>query len=80
VDLGALRERLRGRFAVAGGINSSVTLGKGDAREIRTTVRSAVQTMGQGGGFILAPVDALFPDTPWESVKTLIDAWHEVCG
>jgi hypothetical protein len=27
--------------------------------------------------FILSPVDALFPDTPWESVETMIEAWQE---
>jgi len=26
----------------------------------------------------LAPVDALFPDTPWASVQAMIEAWREV--
>ena len=35
--------------------------------------------MAPGGGFILSPVDCLFPDTSWESVETVIEAWREVC-
>ena len=27
--------------------------------------------------FILHPVDALFPDTPWEGVKNLIEIWKQ---
>lgn len=30
--------------------------------------------------FILHPVDAIFPDTPWEGVTRLISAWKEACG
>lgn len=46
--------------------------------EIRKEVYSAVEVL-RPGSFILSPVDALFPDTPWESVKTMIEAWREVC-
>ncbi len=71
------RQRFAGRMAVAGGINSSITLGKGSAEEIRAAVRAALAVYGGEGGFILSPVDALFPDTPWESVQTMIEAWKE---
>ena len=79
VDVGELKRRVEGAFAVAGGVNSGITLGRGTPGEIREAVHSAIQTLAPGGGFILSPVDALFPDTPWDSVQTMIDAWREVC-
>ncbi|MHB1357362.1 MAG: uroporphyrinogen decarboxylase family protein [Anaerolineae bacterium] len=80
LDLAAIRDKLGGKMALAGGINSGVTLASGSAEEIREAVQRAVTTLGPGGGFILSPVDALFPDTPWASVEAMIAAWREVCG
>ncbi len=77
VDLKLLKQELNGQFALAGGINSSLALKKGSRQEIHKAVHNAVKTLGPDG-FILSPVDALFPDTPWESVKTMIKSWDEV--
>jgi len=77
-DLEVVKEKLGGRMAVAGGVNSGVTLRSGSRDEIRRAVREAVLRLGSGGGFILAPVDALFPDTPWAGVQSMIEAWREV--
>jgi len=78
-DLAEVKARIAGRMAVAGGINSGVTLASASPDEIRQAVHTAVRTLGPGGGFILAPVDALFPDTPWASVEAMIQGWREVC-
>ena len=77
VDLAQAKQRFGGRMAVAGGINSSITLGKGSPQEIRDAVKAALSVYGRGGGFILSSVDALFPDTPWQNVRTMIEAWKE---
>ncbi len=77
-DLAEVKRAIGGKMAVAGGINSGVTLASGSTEEIRQAVYTAVRTLGRGGGFILAPVDALFPDTPWSSVEAMIEAWRQV--
>jgi len=77
VDLKLLKKQLGGKFTLAGGVSSSLTLKKGSPKEIREAVHNAVDALGPDG-FILSPVDALFPDTPWESVETMIESWHEV--
>lgn len=77
-DLAVVKAKFQGRLAVAGGVNSGVTLARGSKEEIRQAVETAVCTLSPGGGFILAPVDALFPDTPWSSVETMIEAWKDV--
>lgn len=79
-DLSMVRARFAGRMAVAGGVNAGVTLARGTPNEISQAVQSALQTLGPAGGFILAPVDALFPDTPWSAVETMINTWREMQG
>jgi hypothetical protein len=77
VDLAQAAARFGGKMAVAGGINSGVTLGQGSPEEIRAAVRQALTAFGNEGGFILCPVDALFPDTSADSVEIMIQAWQE---
>ena len=77
VDLKLLKKQVGGKFALAGGLSSSLTLKKGSSQEIRKAVHNAVDALGPDG-FILSPVDALFPDTPWKSVKTMIESWREI--
>jgi Uroporphyrinogen decarboxylase (URO-D) len=76
IDLEWARQTFAGRMAVAGGISTSLTLTQADAAEIRIAVRTALEVFGARGGFILSPVDALFPDTPWSAVQAMIDAWR----
>ena len=78
-DLRRVKRTLGSQVATLGGINSAITLGRGSRDDIRQAVFEAVDILGGDGGFILSPVDCLFPDTPWESVQTVIDAWREVC-
>ena len=77
VDLRVLKKQLGGKFALAGGINSGITLKRESPEEIGRAVYNAVEILGPSG-FILSPVDALFPDTPWESVKMMIETWRKV--
>jgi uroporphyrinogen-III decarboxylase len=76
-DVGLIKEKFKGRIALAGGVSSAVTLHGASREEISDAVRSAVQKLGPDG-FILAPADALFPDTPWENLEAMMDAWREM--
>jgi hypothetical protein len=77
VNLEWARQTFAGHMAVAGGINTSLDLTPADPAHIRATVHAALDCFERRGGFILAPVDALFPDTPWPAVRAMIDAWWE---
>jgi hypothetical protein len=35
-----------------------------------------MDTLGPTQRFILHPVDALFPDTPWSGIEAMIAAWR----
>ena len=78
-DFAVVKDKFRGKVALAGSLNSGVTLGNGSPQQIRDAVFAAVTKLGPTG-FILAPVDALFPDTPWPKLQLAIEAWREACG
>ena len=76
-DLAEVKAKFRGKVAIAGGVNSAVTLGSGTPEEIRQAVHAAAAVLGPDG-YIMSPVDAIFPDTPWTSVEAMIAAWQEI--
>lgn len=75
LDLDTARKRLGGRMTLVGGINA-LSLGSGDSARIRSEVERALAILGPTNRFILHPLDAIFPDTPWAGVETMIDAWR----
>jgi hypothetical protein len=48
-----------------------------DEKLIGGQVKEAIDTLGSTGRFIMHPVDALHPDTPWEGIEILIEKWKE---
>ena len=70
------RELLGDRVTLVGGTNA-LSLASGDSDRIRDEIRQAIEILGPTHRFILQPVDALFPDTPWESVEQMIAFWQE---
>ena len=78
IDLHAIKARMDGKIAVAGGLNSPITLERGTRDQIRQEVHDAVQALGAGGGLALTPAEAIFSTTPWASIETVMEAWREV--
>ena len=68
------RELFGDRMTMVGGVNA-LTLASGDRKRIRDEVRRAVEVLAPTNRFILHPMDAIFPDTPWEGVEQMIEAW-----
>ena len=64
------------RMTMVGGINS-VNLISDNPGKIRADVKAAIDILGPTNRFILHPVDAVFPDTPWRSLDAVIQAWKE---
>ena len=68
-------KELAGRMTLVGGTNA-LSLGANNPDRIRNEIQLAIKTLGPTKRFILHPVDAIFPDTPWEGVEQLIAAWR----
>lgn len=76
LSLERARELLGGRMTLVGGTNT-LSLTTGDRERIRSEILHAIEVLGPTNRFILQPTDALFPDTPWEGVQAMIEAWKE---
>ncbi len=76
ISLERARDLLGDRMTMVGGVNSFTLQSEGGG-EIRDGVRRAIETLGPTNRFILHPVDALFPETPWANVEAMIEAWEE---
>ncbi len=76
ITLEEARDLLGDRMTLVGGTNA-LSLTDGNARRIRDEVERAVEILGPTNRFILHPVDAVFPDTPWEGIECMIEAWKQ---
>jgi hypothetical protein len=76
LSLRKAKELFENRMTMVGGINS-ISLNTDDHDKIRSEVKEAIEVLGPTNRFILHPVDAIFPDTPWESIEVMINAWKE---
>jgi uroporphyrinogen-III decarboxylase len=74
IPLARARDLLGSRITLVGGTNA-LSVQTCNAVRIRHEVQSAIETLGPTNRFILHPIDALFPDTPWAGIEMLIDAW-----
>ena len=74
ISLERARDFFGDRMTLAGGTNA-LSLAAGDPQRIRDEVRRAIEMLGPTNRFILHPVDAIFPDTPWSGVEQMIEAW-----
>ena len=79
VDVSALARAVGGRMTVVGGTNA-LSLAPQNWNRIDGEVAEAVDSLGPTDRFILHPVDALFPDTPEEGVRRLVEAWTKHRG
>jgi hypothetical protein len=61
-------------MTVVGGTNA-VSLASRNKKQIEREIERAVEVLSPTNRFILHPVDAVFPDTPWESIEVMIDCW-----
>jgi uroporphyrinogen decarboxylase len=77
-DLPVLREKLKGRMCIWGGMNAILTLGEGTPGDAREAVEAAVRTLAPGGGFVLFPVDQIVAGTPWENIEAMLERWREI--
>jgi uroporphyrinogen-III decarboxylase len=76
ISMEKARDLLGSRMCLVGGANT-ITLATKDRKMIEEEVRQAVTAFGSSGRFILHPIDALSPDTPWEGIEMLIEAWQK---
>ncbi len=65
------------RICLHGSIDTQFVLPRGQPSDVGSAVRSMIDTLGVGGGFILAPTHVLQTDVPTANVLALYDTAYE---
>jgi uroporphyrinogen decarboxylase len=77
VDPAQLKRTFGGKLAFWGGLGVQSIIPFGSAAEVREHVRSMIEVLGRGGGYVVAPSHWLERDTPWENLLAMVAAIDE---
>lgn len=77
-DLAVTKRKLAGKVCLWGGVNGHLTVERGSIGQVQAEVRTAMQKLAPGGGFILSPVDNVREDSPKirRNVQAFIEEWQ----
>ena len=64
-------------LAFWGTIGTQTTLPFGTVEEVRQVVKERIETVGKGGGLLIAPTHLVEPEVPWENIMALVEAVRE---
>jgi uroporphyrinogen decarboxylase len=62
------------RLSFWGTIGTQTTLPFGTAKDVEAVVKKNIETVGSGGGLLLAPTHMIEPEVPWENIEAFIGA------
>lgn len=85
VDRERVRQVTNGKITIIGTLDPANLLRRGNPEEIASKVREDIMVLGQNGRYILSPGCTLPYDTPFENVKSLVEAgrqfgWYDEHG
>lgn len=72
-DMHTAKEATRGKVTIIGTVDPSEIMAKGNPEQVREKCIEAIQILGPGGGFFLAPGCALPATTPDENIDAMIE-------
>jgi hypothetical protein len=79
-DLAEVKRRFHAKKrAIWGGVSGAVTVEQGTEEQTEQAVIRAMNTLGDGGGFILSPVDNVRDNTQnaWKNTTRFIEVWKK---
>ncbi len=77
MDPAEMKRRYGDRLAFWGTVGTQTTMPFGTPAQVKAVIRERIETVGQGGGLLLAPTHILEPDVPWENVLAFFEATEE---
>lgn len=60
-----------------GTIGIQTTLPFGTPDDVRREVKQRIETVGRGGGLLIAPTHVIEPEVPWENIIAFVEAVKE---
>lgn len=76
-DLVSLKKRFGDNIVFCGAVDTRRVLPFGSTEDVRQEVRRVIQTLGPGGGYMVAAVHTIMDDVPPENVVAMADAVEE---
>lgn len=76
MDLAYLKKEFGKHLVFMGGIDTQA-LPFIDAEQTRELTRNTIRTLGQSGGYIIAPSQEIMNDVPIENIKVLVETIKE---
>lgn len=73
MDPREMKARYGDRLSFWGTIGTQTTLPFGTPGQVRQAVREMIDTVGVGGGLVLAPTHLVEPEVPWENLLAFVD-------
>ncbi len=77
MDIRELKDRFGEKLTFHGGIDVQYLMPKGTIKEIKETVKTTIEVLGENGGYFFSPSHRLQSDTPIENVFALYEAAFE---
>ena len=74
MDPAVIKREFGRDLAFWGGLGTQTTLPFGSPSEVRQTVHDLIHTVGNGGGFLIAPTHVVEPEVPWENILAFVKA------
>ena len=65
-------------MAFWGTVGTQTTFPFGRPADIRAVVKERMDTVGKGGGFLIAPTHRIMPEVPWENIESFVTAAREL--
>jgi uroporphyrinogen decarboxylase len=73
MDPGALKKTYGHLLAFWGGVDVQYVLPRGTKQDVRNTVETLIEQLGEGGGYILSATHNIQPDIPLDNVLTMFE-------
>jgi len=77
MDPVALKKEYGDRLSFWGTIGTQTTMPFAAPDEVKAAVKRIIETVGRGGGLLLAPTHVLEPDVPWKNICAFVEAVRE---
>jgi uroporphyrinogen decarboxylase len=74
MDPALIKKQYGDRLSFWGTIGTQTTLPFGTVRDVEEAVKRNIETVGCGGGLLLAPTHMIEPDVPWENIEAFVGA------
>jgi uroporphyrinogen decarboxylase len=74
MDPADIKRRFGDRISFYGTVGTQTTFPHASPKEMARVVCERIETVGAGGGLIIAPTHVLEPDVPWANVEAFLEA------